>query len=86
MQRFILGHEPATGWQDPLHTYFTHALLMGGGLRGGSTLSSKPVTVDANLNEWVRFDEPGTYTLSITSHREVGKKPQARVAWDWRTF
>jgi hypothetical protein len=37
--------------------------------RGGGALSSVPVIVDADLNESVRFDEPGVYTLTISSPR-----------------
>ena len=61
--------EPQSGWLDPLAAYFRYGSYMGGGLRGGRYLSSKAVTIDANLNEWVRFDQPGTYTLTVTSHR-----------------
>lgn len=61
--------EPQAGWVDPLAAYFRYGSYIGGGLRGGQYLSSKPVTLNANLNEWVRFDQPGTYTLTVTSHR-----------------
>jgi hypothetical protein len=61
--------EPKAGWGDPLAAYFAYGSFIGGGLRGGQNLSSKAVTLNVNLNEWVRFDEPGTYTLSVTSHR-----------------
>jgi hypothetical protein len=60
--------EPKSGWADPLAAYFRYGSYMGG-LRGGQSLSSKPVTIKANLNEWVRFNEPGTYILTVTSHR-----------------
>jgi len=61
--------EPHSGWVDPLAAYFRYGAYLGGGLRGGEDLSSKPVTINANLNEWIRFDQPGTYTLTVTSHR-----------------
>jgi len=61
--------EPQSGWVDPLAAYFRYGSYMGGGIRSGEYLSSKPVTLTANLNEWVRFDQPGTYTLTVTSHR-----------------
>jgi hypothetical protein len=60
---------PATGWSDPLAQYFSHGIFMGGGLSGSGILSSKPVSFDADLNEHVRFDLPGTYTITATSHR-----------------
>jgi hypothetical protein len=60
---------PATGWSDPLAQYFSQGAFMGGGLRGSEMLSSKPVSFSADLNEHIRFDEPGTYTVTATSHR-----------------
>lgn len=62
------GATPATGWSDPLAQYFSRGSMMGG-LRGSESLSSKPVTFTANLNEQIRFDQPGTYTITATSHR-----------------
>jgi len=59
---------PATGWSDPLTQYFSRGFMMGG-LRGSEQLSSKPVTFTADLNEQIRFDQPGTYTINATSHR-----------------
>jgi len=60
---------PATGWSDPLAQYFSQGAFMGGGLRGSETLSSRPVSFSADLNEQIRFDEPGIYTVTATSHR-----------------
>jgi hypothetical protein len=59
---------PASGWADPLAAYFSHGFF-GGGLRGSDELSSKPVTFAVDLNEHIRFDELGTYTVIATSHR-----------------
>ena len=59
---------PNEGWADHLATYY------GGGC-GGSFLSSlgllsaKPTIVQHDLNEWVRFDQPGVYRLTVISHR-----------------
>lgn len=61
---------PASGWADPLRVYFGSSIaFMGGGLTGFAPLSAKPVVVDLNLNEWVRFDQPGTYRIVVVSHR-----------------
>ena len=60
---------PATGWADPLAQYFSNGLFMGGGLRGSEPLSTKPVSFAADLNEHIRFDQPGDYTITATSHR-----------------
>ncbi len=66
---------PKIGWVDPLGSYFANRSGLGGGLRGIAALSSKPVVVPLDLNEWVRFDEPGDYTVSVVSRRasEAGK-------------
>lgn len=59
---------PDRGWADPLKTYF-NAGHVGGGLSGSNALSVKPVVVSIDLNEWVRFDQPGVYHVIIMSHR-----------------
>ena len=60
---------PATGWSDPLAQYFSRGTFTGGGLRGLEMLSPKPVSFTADLNEHIRFDLPGIYTITATSHR-----------------
>jgi len=60
---------PAAGWEDPLKQYFSQGMFDGGGLRGSEVLGAKPVSFLADLNEQVRFDEPGTYIVTATSHR-----------------
>src|ERR1017187_3248428 len=61
---------PAAGWTDPLHVYFgSSSGFMGGGLTGFGSLSAKPTVINLNLNEWVRFDQAGTYTVIVVSHR-----------------
>src|SRR5690348_8920326 len=61
---------PATGWSDPLAVYF-HAFagFIGGGLRGTKDLSAQPEVIELQLNEWVRFDQPGRYRVTIDSSR-----------------
>ena len=59
---------PKKGWADPLATYY------GGGCAGSflsslGLLSTKPTIVQHDLNEWVRFDQPGVYRLTVISHR-----------------
>jgi hypothetical protein len=62
--------EPRSGWSDPLAVYFGS---QGGFLRGGlstlGVLSPTPIVMHLNLNEWVRFEQPGSYTVVVTSHR-----------------
>jgi hypothetical protein len=70
--------EPADGTSDPLAAYFKSgtAFLMGG-LTNFQFLSPKPYVVHLDLNEWVRFDKPGTYRVTVESTR-VGTKPGDR--------
>jgi hypothetical protein len=59
---------PAAGATDPLHDYYL-------GTGYGSTLArvtNKPVTVDLDLNDWLRFDRPGTYRLTDVTSRVYG--------------
>jgi hypothetical protein len=60
---------PAKGWSDPLQEYFANRLLDGGGLTGFSALTTVPFMLDIDLNEWVRFDTPGVYTVQVFSGR-----------------
>lgn len=60
---------PIDGWSDSLAAYFAFTPFFCCGAKQSGTLSAKPTTLNVNLNEWARFDEPGTYTVSIVSHR-----------------
>jgi hypothetical protein len=60
--------QPATGWSDPLATYFAGDFIMTGGGPPPQP-PTKPLQVRLDLNEWVRFDEPGDYMVKITSGR-----------------
>lgn len=71
--------EPFEGVTDPLLDYFAaQAGFIGGGLRGMGTLGGEPYVIRLELNEWFRFDGPGTYQISIRSSRvtdETRRKP-----------
>jgi hypothetical protein len=56
---------PAQGAVDPVFTYN----WVGGGLTSFQFLSSAPWTIKVNLNEWLRFTQPGEYRLIISSSR-----------------
>ena len=61
---------PSSGWSDPLAVYFgSQGSFMGGGLFSLGVLSPAPTEIHLNLNEWIRFDQPGSYTVVVTSHR-----------------
>ncbi len=57
---------PPEGAVDPLVNYESG---MGGGLTGFTFLTKKPWTIQLNVNEWVRFTNPGEYKLSVSSNR-----------------
>jgi hypothetical protein len=52
---------------DPLAWYFKSFLGMGGGLGSYKALGSWSITLAAN--QWLRFDEPGTYQIYAWSSR-----------------
>jgi len=74
--------EPSKGWDDPLELYYHSYLgLIGGGLRGSRILSPDPTTISLELNEWVRFKDPGQYRVKINSERVFGTRgnPEVRI-------
>ena len=70
--QFVLDQPEAA--VDPLYDYFHSSIygFMGGGLRGIPELTDKPEIINADLNEWLRFDKPGHYRLYVVSDR-VGR-------------
>ncbi|MFZ1035438.1 MAG: hypothetical protein WAN72_25885 [Candidatus Acidiferrales bacterium] len=67
-EQFIV--EPKDAAHDPLSVYFNSiAGFIGGGLTSFDFLTSTPKIIHLNLNEWVSFDRPGTYRVSVVSHR-----------------
>jgi hypothetical protein len=59
---------PAAGWSDPLEMYFKQDLIRTGhGWSWPPLQKSKPVEASFDLNEWIRFDQPGDYTIKVTS-------------------
>jgi hypothetical protein len=62
-EHFIVS--PAEGVIDPLPTY-TGSM---GGLTNYGFLALEPWTINLNLNEWVRFTQPGMYRLNVLSDR-----------------
>jgi len=81
---FILDRRD--GVVDPLHDYFNSGLsaFMAGGLRGIPDLTEKPQLINADLNEWLRFDKPGNYRLYVMSYR-VSTKSAAKPFGDVTT-
>jgi len=67
-EQFLL--DPKEGSSDPLQLYFNSSWgFLGGGLTAFKLLSTSPISIHLDLNEWVRFDRPGVYRLTVISHR-----------------
>jgi hypothetical protein len=67
-EQFVVQPKEAT--RDPLYLYFNSiAAFIGGGLTSFEFLSSSPTVIHLNLNEWVSFEQPGTYRIQVRSHR-----------------
>jgi hypothetical protein len=78
LDTFVL--DTTTGVTDPLGEYFrAQDIFMMGGLRGYPELTEKPFLINAELNEWRRFDKPGKYRLYMVSGRPMKGK---NVNWD----
>ena len=72
--------EPNERVSDPLLDYFgSGAGFIGGGLRGMPVLGDKPATIDLELNDWFRLDEPGAYRLSTRSRRVIDDTQPSRT-------
>jgi hypothetical protein len=63
--------KPQTGWDDPLDLYYRarNFQIWSGSILSSSPkeLSAEPVIVHVELNESVRFKDPGKYTVSVKS-------------------
>ena len=64
---------PAEGVVDPLPNNGSM-----GGITSFQFLTTQPLTIKLNLNEWVRFTQPGEYRLVVSSNR-VGVRDPANV-------
>ena len=70
-ERFVIS--PAEGAVDPLPN---HTGSMGG-LSTFQFLTPEPWNLKLNLNEWVRFTQPGDYRLRIVSNRITIRDPSS---------
>jgi hypothetical protein len=61
--------------RDPLANYYANGAFIGGGLGGSRVLSDEPQIMQEDLNEWVALDDPGHYTLYVTTGRVSRRGP-----------
>src|SRR5271154_1796926 len=55
--------------RDPLEAYYSNGAFMGGGIGSSAILSADPQIIREELNEWVALEQPGHYSLNVTSGR-----------------
>ncbi len=70
---------PAVGWDDPLKLYFRSGAFIGGGISSSQKLAPQPVVIHRDLNEWVRFREPGRYRVVVVSSRAMRIRSDASI-------
>lgn len=70
-EEFVVS--PEDGAVDPLPNHFAGM----GGLTSYSFLGPEPWSIQLDLNEWVRFTQPGEYRLTIVSRRTIVRDPSA---------
>jgi hypothetical protein len=63
--RFLVT--PEAGTRDPW-SYRLHEGIAYSGPPGARLLHGKPLVLDIDLNQWVRFERPGHYTVHALSH------------------
>ncbi|HKF59389.1 MAG TPA: hypothetical protein VKJ45_28375 [Blastocatellia bacterium] len=66
---------PAESAVDPLPTYNGSM----GGLTNFKYLVPEPWTIKLNLNEWVRFTQPGEYRIAVSSNRVGVRDPSTAL-------
>jgi hypothetical protein len=62
--RFVVT--PESGTRDPWTYRLREGMIYSG--PGGAHLGDKPVVLDVDLNQWVRFERPGYYTVHAVFH------------------
>jgi hypothetical protein len=68
---------PQEGTSDPVAPYDRLVRAQGGSFRfDQQPLSETPVAIRLNLNQWIRFDQPGTYHVSVISPR-LASRPKS---------
>jgi hypothetical protein len=75
--------QPLSGWDDPLGSYFYYFRPgFAGGARSAKVLSTEPAVIQLEMNEWVRFQNPGQYRVTVKSARVSKLGPRLDVPGD----
>jgi hypothetical protein len=75
--RFLVS--PKEGTADPWSFRLSEAITYNGP-PGGMSIGAKPVAMNVDLNEWVRFGHPGRYLVSALLHANSGRPPDVAVS------
>lgn len=67
LDKFLV--EPSEGSKDPLAAYFKSIPGMFGSPNNFLFVSDTPTLIHLDLNEWVSFDKPGKFRLTVVSSR-----------------
>src|SRR5258708_3306879 len=68
---------PLSGWDDPLADFYRLcSVFFEGGLVNTNGSSAEPTVVNLELNEWIRFNNPGEYQISVQSQRPRTRTPK----------
>ncbi|MCI0350965.1 MAG: hypothetical protein L0Z53_16185, partial [Acidobacteriales bacterium] len=71
--------------RDPLIDYYSEGAFIMGGLGGSRVLTKEPHIMEADLNEWVALDQPGHYTLHVTTRRVSRRGATKDEPIEWRS-
>ncbi|MEP6715686.1 MAG: hypothetical protein ABJC09_08925 [Terriglobia bacterium] len=76
------GHDrfavtPEAGTRDPWSYRLHEGIIYSG--PGGSRLGDKPLILNMDLNQWVRFERPGRYTVHALSHATGPRRQNVEV-------
>lgn len=69
--------EPSAGVRDPLNGLPGQSGGFGGISGGPVVIKAEPFVYHRDLNEWIEFQQPGTYSLTVTTRRVTGIKRTA---------
>jgi hypothetical protein len=73
--RFLVS--PKEGTDDPWSFGLREG--SGGSIGGGPGIGAKPVSINVDLNQWVRFDRAGRYRVSALFHATARQQPDVAV-------
>jgi hypothetical protein len=75
--------QPLAGWDDPLGFYFQYFRPgFAGGPLIAKALSTEPAVIQLEMNEWVRFKNPGQYRVAVRSARVSKLGPRLDIPGD----